>query len=195
MGRVYTLCLDSFFFFWYLSVQLFQHHLLKDYFYSIVLLLFLYQISVDYICYCCCCSVMSNSLWPHGLQHRKPPCVSPDFWPSSCPLNWWYHPAISSSDVIFSFYPQSFPASGTFPMSQLFTSDDQNPGASTSALVFPTNVQGWFPLNLTGLILLSKGLSGIFSSTIIWRYQFYLYGSISRFCILCHWSIYLFFGQ
>ena len=163
-------------FFLYLSVQLFQHHLLKRLFllyciafvplsniswlYLLLLLLFSH-------------SVMSNSSWPHGLQHSKPPCVSPDFWPSSCSLNWWYHPAISSSDVIFS-YPQSFPASGTFPMSQLFTSDDHNTGASTSASVLPANIHGWFPLSLTCLnSLLSKGLSEIFSSTTIWRYQFY----------------------
>ena len=116
--------------------------------------------------------IVSDSLWPYGLQHSKPACVSPspDFCPSSCPLDWWYHPANSSSNAIVSFYPQSFPESGTFPMSQLFTSDDQNTGASTSASVLPINIQGWFPLSLTGLIsLLSKGLSGIFSSTTIWR--------------------------
>ena len=84
------------------------------------------------------------------------------------------HPAISSSDSLFSFFPQSFPASGTFPMSQLFTSDDQNTEASTSASVLPASIQGWFSLRLTGLIsLLSKGLSGVFSSTTVWRHLFF----------------------
>ena len=102
---------------------------------------------------------MSDSLWPHGLQHFRPRCPSPspEVCPSSSPLNQWCHPAISPSDVLVSFSPQSFPASGTFPMSQLFVSDDQNTGASTSGSVFPTSIQGWFPLRLTGLIsLLSK---------------------------------------
>ena len=74
--------------------------------------------------------------------------------PSSCPLYWWSHPAISSSDALFSFCPQSFPTSGTLPMSQLFISDDQNTVASASASVLPMSVQGWFPLRLTGLISL-----------------------------------------
>ena len=119
---------------------------------------------------------MSNSLWPHGLQHTRPhwPSPSPKVCPSSCPLHWWCHPAISSSDTLFSFCPQSFPASGNFPMSQLFAQDDQNTGASASASVLPIKIQGWFPLRLTGLIsLLSTGLSGVFSSTTVWRHQFF----------------------
>ena len=117
--------------------------------------------------------VLSDSLRPHGLQHVRPPCPSssPDVCPGSCPLHHWCHPAISSSDTLFSFCPLSFPASGTFPMSQLFTSDDQNTGAS--ALVLPTSIQSWFPLRMTGLILLSKGLSGVFSSTTVWRHKFF----------------------
>ena len=117
--------------------------------------------------------VLFNSLRPHGLQHVRPPCPSssPDVCPSSCPLHQWCHPAISSSNTLFSFCPLSFPASGTFPISQLFTSDDQNTGAS--ALVLPKSIQGWFPLRMTGLILLSKGLSGVFSSTTVWRHQFF----------------------
>ena len=114
--------------------------------------------------------VMSNSFWPHGLQHARPSCPSksPGVCPSSCLLHQWCHPAISSSDALFSFCPQSFPASGTLPMSQLFTSDDQNAGVSTSASFLPMNIQDWFPLGLTGLIsLLSKGLSGVFSSTTV----------------------------
>ena len=108
------------------------------------------------------------------LQHARPLCpsLSPEVCPSSCPLHWWYLPAISSSDTLFSLYPQSFPVSGTFPLSQLFSSDDQNTGASTSVL--PVNIQGWFPWRLTGLIaLLSKGFSGVFSSTTVWRHQFF----------------------
>ena len=110
----------------------------------------------------------------HGVQHARPLCPSPS--PYVCPnfCYWWCHPAISFSDALFSFCPQSFPASGTFSMSQLFASDDQNTGVSTSESVLPTSIQGWFPLKLTGLIsLLFKGLSGVFSSTIIWRHQFF----------------------
>ena len=87
--------------------------------------------------------------------------ISPEVCPSSCPLHQWYLPAISSSDALFSYCPQSFPASGTFPLSWLFASDGQNTGASASASVLPMSVQGWHPLRVTGLIsLLSKGLSG-----------------------------------
>ena len=100
------------------------------------------------------CPIMSNSSRPHGLQHTRPPSPSPSLkvCPSSCPLHWWCHAVISSSDTPFSFCPQSFPASGTFPMSQLFTSDDCNTGVSASASVFPMRSQGWFPLRLTSLI-------------------------------------------
>ena len=117
---------------------------------------------------------MSDSLWPHGLQHAKlpSPSPSPKVCPSSCPLHWWGHRAISSSDALFSFFPQSFPASGTFPMSQLFSLDDQNTRVWASASVLPVDIQGWFPLRLTGLIsLLSMGLSGVFSSTTFQRHQ------------------------
>ena len=105
--------------------------------------------------------VLSDSLLPHGLQHARLPCPSPSpgVCPRSCPLHWWCHPAVTSSDGLFSFCPQSFPASGTFPMSWLFESHDQNTGASASASVLPMSIQAWFPLTLTGLIsLLSKGL-------------------------------------
>ena len=120
--------------------------------------------------------VLSDSLQPHGLQHARPPCPSPSsgVCPNSCSLHWWYHPASSSSDALFSSCPQSFLASGTFPVSCLFALDDQNTGASASALVLPVNIQGSSPLRLTGLIsLLSKGLSGIFSSTTVRRHQFF----------------------
>ena len=122
------------------------------------------------------CPVVSDSLWPRGLQHARAPCPSPSpgVCPSSCSLHWWCHPAISSSDTLFSFCPQSFPASGTFLKSCLFTSDDQNIGASASASVLPVNIQGWSPLRFTGLIsLLSKGLSGVFSSTTVRGHQFF----------------------
>ena len=115
------------------------------------------------------------TLLPHGLQHTRPPCPSPspEVCPSSPPLHWWCHPAISFSDTLF-FCPHSFPASGTFPMSRLFVPDDQNTRASASGSVLPTSIQGWFLLRLTGLIsLLSKGLSGVFSSTTVRRHQFF----------------------
>ena len=120
------------------------------------------------------CPVMSDSLWPHGLQLTRPcPSPSPGVCPSSCSLHRWCHPAISFSGALF-FCPQSFPASGTFPVSWLFTSDDQNTEASAWASVLPVNIQGWSPLRLTGLIsLLSKGLLGVFCSTAVRRHQFF----------------------
>ena len=123
-----------------------------------------------------CCPVLLSSLQHHGLQHARPlrPSPSPKVCPSSCSLHQWCHPAISSSDTLLSFCPQSFPASGNFPMSQPFASDDQNTGVSASASVLPLNIQGWFPFRLTGLIsLLSKGLSGVFSSTTVRKHQFF----------------------
>ena len=94
--------------------------------------------------------------------------------PSSCPLNWWCHPAVSLSVTLFSFYLQSYSASGSFPVSQLFTSGGWNIGASASASVLPMNIQEWFPLRLSGLIsLLSKGLSRVFSSTTVQKHQFF----------------------
>ena len=117
--------------------------------------------------------VMSDSFQSHGLQHARPPWPSPSpkVCLHSCSLHQWCHPAISSSDTLLSFCSQSFPASGTFPMSHLFTSDGQNIGASSPVL--PTCIEGWFPLRLTGLIsLLSRGLSEVFSSTTFWRHQF-----------------------
>ena len=119
------------------------------------------------------CSVVSNSLWPHGLLHARLPCSasSPRVCSDSCPLSWGCHPTVSSSVVPFFSCLQSFPASGSFPMSHLFASGSQILGASASVL--PVNIQGWFPLGLTGLIsLLSKGLLRVFSSTTVWRHQF-----------------------
>ena len=105
---------------------------------------------------------MSNSLHPHWLQHTRLPCSSPipEAWSNSCPSSWWCHPAISSSVVPFSSWPQSFPASGSFPVSQLFTWGSQSIGVSTLASVLPMNTQDWSPLGWTGWISLqSKGLS------------------------------------
>ena len=122
------------------------------------------------------CSVVSDCLQPHGLQHARLPCPSPSHrvCSNSRPLSRWCHPIISSSVALFSSCPQSFPASRFFPMSQLFASGGQSIVASASASVFPINIQGWFPLGLTNLIsMLSKGLSRVFSSTIAWRYQFF----------------------
>ena len=138
--------------------------------------------------------VVSNSLWSHGPQYARSPCPSPspEVCPSSCPLHRWCDPAISSSDALFPFCPQSFPASETFPMSQLFTSDDQYTRASASASVIPMSIQGWFPLRLTGLIsLLTKGLSEDFSSTTVQRHQSFmfclLYGpGLTTLC--AHWE-------
>ena len=115
-------------------------------------------------------SVMSNSLQPHGLQHARLPCPSPTLgvYSNSCPLSQWCHPTISSSVVPFSSCLQSFPASGSFPMSQSFTSGGQSIGVSASASVLPMTIQDWFPLQWTGWIsLLSKGLSRVFSNTTV----------------------------
>ena len=121
-------------------------------------------------------SVVSNSLWPHGLQHTWPPCPSPTtrVYSNSCPLSRWCHPTLSSSVVPFSSCPQSFPASGSFQMSQLFTSGGQRTGVSASASVLPMNIQDWFPLGWTGWISLQpKGLSRVFSNTAVQKYQFF----------------------
>ena len=121
------------------------------------------------------CSVMSNSLWPHGLQHARPPCPSPTSGDcsNSCPSSRWCYPTISSSIVPFSSCLQSFLASWSFPMSHFFASGGQSIGALASASVFPVNIQDWFPLGLTGLILQSKGLSRVFSSISVLKHQFF----------------------
>ena len=120
-------------------------------------------------------SVMSNALRPYGLQHTRLPCPSPTprVYSNSCPLSWWCHPTISSSVVPFSCL-QSFPASGSFPMSQFFASGGQSIRASSSASVFPMNIQGWFPLGWTGWISLqSKGLSRVFFNTTVQKHRFF----------------------
>jgi len=115
---------------------------------------------------------MSNSLRPHGLQNTRLPCPSPS--PGACPssLHWWCRTTISSSVAFFPFCLQSFPASGSFPISHLFAWDGQSIRASASVL--PMSIWGWFPLRLTGLItVLSKGLSRDFSSTTVPKHQFF----------------------
>ena len=104
------------------------------------------------------CSVMSDSLRPHEPQHARPPCPSstPKVHPNPCPLSWWCHPTISSSVIPFSSFPQSFPASGSFQMSQLFTSDGQSIGVSASTLVLPVNTQDWSPLGWTSWMSLQS---------------------------------------
>ena len=121
-------------------------------------------------------SVMSSSLWPHKPQHARPPCPSPTprVHPNPCSLSWWCHPTISSTVIPFSSCPWSFPASGSFPVSQLFTTGGQSIGVSASASVLPMNIHTWFLSGPTSLIsLLSKGLSRVFSSTTVWKHQFF----------------------
>ena len=121
-------------------------------------------------------SVVFNSLWPHRLQHARPPCPSPTpgVYLNPCPLSRWCHPTISSSVVPFSSCPQSLPASGSFPMSQLFASGGQSTGVSASASVLAMNTQDWSPLGWTGWISLqSKGLSRVFSNTTVQKHQFF----------------------
>ena len=119
-------------------------------------------------------SVVTDSLQPHGLQHARLPCSSPAprACSNSCPLSQWWHPNISSSVIPFSSCLQSVPASGSFQMSQFFTSGGQSIGASGSFL--PMNIQDWFPLGLTDLISLqSKGLSRVFCNTTVQKHQFF----------------------
>ena len=127
------------------------------------------------------CSVVSDSLQPHGLQWARLPCpsLSPGACSNSCTSSWWCHPAVSFSVVSFASCSQSFPASASFLKSWLFSSGGQSVGASASASVLPmndwiSNIQGWFSLGLTGLIsLLFKQLSRVFSNTTIWKHQFF----------------------
>ena len=127
-------------------------------------------------------SIMSNPLRPHGLLHTRLPCPSgfpcpsptPGVCSNSCPSSQWCHPTISSSVVPFSSCLQHFPVSGSFPMSQIFTSDGQCAGGSALASVLPMNIQDWFPFRLTGLISLQfKGLSRVFSNTTVQNHQFF----------------------
>ena len=120
-------------------------------------------------------SIMSDYLWPHGLQHARPsyPSPTPAIYSNSCPLSRWCHPAISSSFVPFSSFLHSFPASGSFQISQFITLGGQNIGVSASS-VLPMNIQDWFILGWTGWISLqSKGLSRVFSNTTVQKHQFF----------------------
>ena len=122
------------------------------------------------------CSVVSDSLQPYGLQHARLPCPSPTprACSNSCLSSQWCHPTISSSVVPFSSCPQSFPESGSFPVSQFFTSGGQSTGVSASGSVLPKNTQGWSPSEWTGWISLqSKGLSRVFSNTTVQKHQFF----------------------
>ena len=119
-------------------------------------------------------SVMSDSLRPHEPQHARPPCPSPTagVYPNACPLSRWCHPTISSSVIPLSSCPQSFPASGSFQMSQLFTSGGQNIAVPASTSVLPVNTQDWSPLEwICWISLQSKGLSRVFSNTTDQKHQ------------------------
>ena len=121
-------------------------------------------------------SVVSDSLWPHWLQHASLPCPSPtpEVYSNSCSLSRWCQTTISSSVITFSSRLQSFPASGSFPVSQFFTSGGQSIGVSASASVLPVNIQDSFPLGWTGCISLqSKGFSRVFSNTTVQKHQFF----------------------
>ena len=125
------------------------------------------------------CHLLFSSVtqsWPHGLQHTRLPCPSPTFrdCSNSSPSSRWCHPTISFSVTTLFSCPQSFPASGSFPVSWVFTSSGQSIGASASASVLPMNSQDWSPLGWTGWISLqSKGLSRVFSNTTVWKHQFF----------------------
>ena len=130
--------------------------------------------------------IMSNSLWPHGLQHARLTCPtpSPEACSNSCPLGQWCHATISSSEIPLSSCLPSFLASVSFPMSQFFASGGQSIGASASVL--PVNIQDWFPLRLTGLISLqSKGLSRVFSNTTVQKHQFFLGPPSTKSATIC----------
>ena len=140
------------------------------------ILYYIFSISVQFSC-----SVVSASSWPHGLQHARLPCVSPTpgTYSNSYPSGQWCHPTISFS--VFSFSRlQSFPTSGSFPMSQFFTSGNQSIGVSALVSILPMNIQDWFPLEWTGWISLqSKGLPRVFSNTtvqasILWYSAFFI---------------------
>ena len=127
------------------------------------------------------CSVMSDSLSPHGLQHTRLPCPSPNpgDYSHSCPLSLWCHPTISSSVIPFSFCLQSFPESRSFPRSQCFASGGQSTGVSASTSVLPKNTQDWSPLGWTGWIsLLSKGFPRVFSP----QFKSINYSALSFLC-------------
>ena len=133
--------------------------------------LVIFDISIQFSC-----SVMSDSLRPHELHHTRPPCPSPTprIYPNPCPLSRWCRPTISSSVIPFSSCPQSFPASGSFAVSQLFTSGSQNIGVSASTSVLSMNTQDWSPSGWTGWISLKfKRLSRVFSDSTVQKHHFF----------------------
>ena len=140
-------------------------------------------------------SVVSDSLWPRERQHARLSYPSPTHgaYSNPCPLSWWCHPTISSSVVPFSSCLQSFPAPGSFQMSQFFTSGGQSIGISASASVLPVNIQDWLSLWLTGWISLqSKGLSRVFSNTRVQKHQIFIrywFINISQLCDLVFHSL------
>ena len=153
------------------STSFFKSRFSSKYFFPLNIIISHKQVSVQFSR-----SVVSNSLWPHELQHARAPCPSPTpgVYPNPCPLSRWCHPTISSSVVPFSSQLQSFPASGSFQMSQLFTSGGQSITVSASPSVLPMNIQELFPLGWTGWIALqSKGLSRVFSNTTVQKHQFF----------------------
>ena len=138
-------------------------------------------------------SIVSDFLWPHELQYTRPPCPSstPGVYPNPYPSSRWCHTTISSSVVPFSSCPQSFPASGSFQMSQLFASGGQTIGVSASTSVLPMNTQDWSLLGWTGWISLqSKGLSRVFSNTTVQKHQFF--GAQLSLCFNSHIHSWLF---
>ena len=140
---------------------------------------------------------MSNSLQPHGLQHARLPCPlpTPGAYSNSCPLSRWGYPTISSSVVPVSSCLQSFPALGSFLMSQFFTSGGQSVGVSASASVIPVDIQYWFPLGWTGWISFqSKELSRVFSNTTVEKHQFFS-AQLSLICNKMHIHTVKFFQQ
>ena len=128
----------------------------------------------------------AQSLWPHGLQKARPPCPSPTpgVYSNPCPWSRWCHPAISSSVVPFSC-PQSFPASGSFQLSQLFPAGGHSIGVSASASVLPMNIQDWCPLGWTGWISLqSKGLSRVSCNTTVQNHKCFFHLHIIKFSVV-----------
>ena len=160
------------------GVVLIWKHGLKKYWYkttedkNITVDLFsVFQVSVQFSC-----SVASDSVQPHEPQHARPPSLppTPRVHPNPCPLSRWCHPTITSSVVPFSFCPQSFPESGSFPMSQLFAWGGQRTGVSALASFLPKKCQDWSPSEWTGwMSLQSKGLSRVFSNTTVQKHQFF----------------------
>ena len=156
-------------FFFYVAVQFSKHHLLKRLSFQTFVVLPPFSVQFSH-------SVVSDSLRPHALQQARPPCPSPTpgVHSNSCPSSRWCHPTIPPSVIFFSSWLQSFPASGSFPVSQLFAWDGQSIGVSASASVLPMNTQDWSPLEWTGWISLqSKGLSRVFSNTTLQKHQFF----------------------